>query len=183
MTTPGEITLRPLALADCDRIPAAFAAQGWDKPAALYRHYLAEQAAGQRAVLVADLFDEFAGYATIVWESGYPPFRAAAIPEIMDLNVLIKFRRRGLATALLDEAERLIAQHSPIAGLGVGLYADYGPAQILYARRGYVPDGRGLWRAGRQVLGGEPREDECHSDGRRDLRQPLLAVAPGQERC
>jgi hypothetical protein len=33
----------------------------------------------------------------------------------------------------------------------VGLYADYGPAQILYARRGYVPDGRGVWYAGRQV--------------------------------
>jgi len=29
-------------------------------------------------------------------------------------------------------------------GLGVGLYRDYGSAQRLYAKLGYVPDGRGV---------------------------------------
>jgi len=44
----------------------------------------------------------------------------------------------------MDAAEAKIATRSGLAGLGVGLYADYGPAQRLYVHRGYVPDGRGL---------------------------------------
>jgi hypothetical protein len=44
----------------------------------------------------------------------------------------------------MDEAEHRIHQQSPHAGIGVGMVADYGAAQILYARRGYVPDGRGV---------------------------------------
>jgi hypothetical protein len=52
---------------------------------------------------------------------------------------------RGIAAALMDEAERIIFERSPLAGLGVGLYADYGPAQQMYAHRGYVPDGHGLY--------------------------------------
>jgi hypothetical protein len=31
-----------------------------------------------------------------------------------------------------------------VVGVGVGLYADYGAAQRIYARRGYLPDGRGI---------------------------------------
>jgi len=44
----------------------------------------------------------------------------------------------------MDEAESRIKQRASSAGIGVGLTPDYGPAQRLYARRGYVPDGRGL---------------------------------------
>jgi hypothetical protein len=31
-----------------------------------------------------------------------------------------------------------------VVGLGVGLYCDYGAAQRIYVRRGYLPDGRGI---------------------------------------
>ena len=44
----------------------------------------------------------------------------------------------------MDEAERRIAVRSPAVGIGVGLYTDYGTAQRMYARRGYIPDGRGV---------------------------------------
>jgi ribosomal protein S18 acetylase RimI-like enzyme len=65
----------------------------------------------------------------------------------VDFNVLPWFRRRGIGGQLMDEAERRIAERSPVAGIGVGLSADYGAAQILYIRRGYIPDGRGVsWR-------------------------------------
>lgn len=138
------VTLRALHAEDADPIAVAFAAQGWRKPAAQYRDYLREQEAGARDVLVAEVDGEFAGYVTIVWESDYLPFRTAGIPEIVDLNVLIKHRRRGVATALLDKAERRIAGRSPEAGIGVGMTADYGAAQRLYVLRGYQPDGRGL---------------------------------------
>lgn len=98
-----------------------------------------------RDVIVAELGGTFAGYVSVVWVSTYPPFRDAAIPEIVDLNVLKACQRQGVATALLIEAELRIGRRSALAGIGVGLTADYGPAQILYTRRGYVPDGRGAW--------------------------------------
>ena len=98
---------------------------------------------------------EFAGYVTVVWESDYPPFRDAGIPEIVDFNVLIKFQRQGVGTVLLDGAERCIAERSRVAGIGVGLTADYGAAQVLYVKRGYIPDGRGLAQAGRAIRHGE----------------------------
>lgn len=138
------VTLRALQAEDAERIAAAFAAQGWNKPAAQFLTYLRQQEVGDREVLVAEVNGDFAGYVTIMWESDYLSFRVAGIPEIVDLNVLIKYRRQGIATALLDKAERRIARRSPIAGIGVGMTADYGAAQILYVRRGYRPDGRGL---------------------------------------
>ena len=66
------------------------------------------------------------------------------MPEINDFNVVRSYRRRGIGTALMDEAETLIRERSVEAGIGVGMYADYGPAQRMYVLRGYVPDGLGL---------------------------------------
>ena len=148
-------TIRPLKAKDPPVFEEAFSAQGWRKPAAQYERYLAEQERGERTVLVAELGGEFAGYLTVVWESGYAPFREESVPEICDFNVLKKFWRLGTGTALMDEAERRIAERSPIVGIGVGLTADYGAAQVLYARRGYVPDGRGLSHDGKFLIYGD----------------------------
>jgi GNAT superfamily N-acetyltransferase len=146
------LTIRELAAADAPIIAQACAAQGWDnKPEEQFRNYYAQSVRGERTVFVAEDEAGLAGYVTIVWISDYPPLRDAGIPEIVDLNVFIRCRRRGIGTALLDEAERRIAPRSPVAGIGVGLTPDYGPAHILYVRRGYVPDGCGLWQAGRTL--------------------------------
>ncbi|WP_310539549.1 GNAT family N-acetyltransferase [Phenylobacterium sp.] len=137
-----EIT--PLRPEDPPKIAKAFTDIGWDKPETQYVRYLAEQTAGDRPVLVARVDGVFAGYLTVVWVPQYEPFREAGIPEIQDFNVLPQYRRRGLGTALMDAAEALIATRSKTAGIGVGLYPDYGPAQRLYVLRGYLPDGRGI---------------------------------------
>ena len=147
--------MRALTETDCDKIVAAFAVQGWEKPVSQYRLYCEEARLDKRSVVVAEYHNELAGYITVRWESDYPPFRAAGIPEISDLNVFIRFRRRGIGTALMDAAEDLIVPRSKFAGLGVGLQRDYGPAQALYGRRGYVPDGNGLSSRGRQPEYGE----------------------------
>ena len=136
--------IRLLRSDDIDPIADAFAALGWNKPATQYERYLAQQDAGERLVLVGFVHQAFAGYVTIAWLSEYTPFSVEQIPEIQDFNVLPQYRRRGIGTALMDEAERRIAERSDIVGIGVGLYADYGAAQRMYARRGYVPDGRGI---------------------------------------
>jgi GNAT superfamily N-acetyltransferase len=149
------VQIRLLSADDVPIIAAAFAAIGWNKPASQYERYLTEQDCGERVVLVAVCEGVFVGYVTVVWCSGYPPFRDAAIPEIADFNVLPRFRRRGIGSRLLDEAERYIAERSPAAGIGVGLFADYGAAQRLYVRRGYLPDGCGLFAHDHHVAEGE----------------------------
>jgi GNAT superfamily N-acetyltransferase len=145
-----KISIRAMLESDPPIIAAAFTAQGWNKPLSQYLRYWQESMQGQRLILLAEFVGEFAGYLTIVWESDYPPFRAAGIPEIVDFNVLLKFRRLKIGTALMDEAEQRIARRppvsgSPVAGIGVCMHVDYGAAQVLYARRGYVPDGRGVF--------------------------------------
>jgi len=136
--------IRRLDEMDPERIAAAFAALGWNKPVEQYRRYLTEQADGMRVVLVAESDGAFAGYVTLVWDSGYPPFREHTVPEIQDLNVLPAFRRRGVGTSLMDAAEALAAEREPVVGIGVGMDPDYGPAQAMYVRRGYAPNARGL---------------------------------------
>lgn len=147
--------IRLLEPDDIQTIASAFGAIGWNKPASEYQRYLADQQRGERVVLVAVQNDVFAGYLTIVWTSGYAPFRDAGIPEIVDFNVIPQLRRRGIGSQLLDVAEQRIADRSAVAGIGVGLSKDYGAAQRLYVQRGYIPDGQGLISHGRPVAVGE----------------------------
>ena len=143
------LEIRPLRAGDPEMISRAMTAIGWNKPLSQYERYLAEQTAGTRDILVATVDDGYAGYVTVRWESPYEPF--GGIPEIQDFNVLPELRRRGIGTALMDAAEALVAERSAVVGIGVGLYPDYGQAQRMYVRRGYLPDGRGLIYDGRQV--------------------------------
>jgi GNAT superfamily N-acetyltransferase len=136
--------IKTLEHSDCQLIADEFGKQGWDKPQDQYLAYLHEQDAGQRSVLVYWIGLDFAGYLTIKWESYYSYFRENNIPEIMDLNVLEKFQRRGVATRLMDEAEKLVFRNYPTIGISVGLTKNYGKAQRLYCQRGYVPDGNGI---------------------------------------
>jgi ribosomal protein S18 acetylase RimI-like enzyme len=144
MTLQQPVNVRPLRLNDAMIMSTAFARLGWNKPESQYRTYLAKQMAGERDVLVAGWGGQFAGYLTIHGKSPYSPFAQAGIPEVQDFNVLPGFRRQGIGTRLMDLAEQQIAARHDTAGIGVGMYPDYGHVQRLYVLRGYVPDGRGL---------------------------------------
>ena len=93
----------------------------------------------------------FAGDLTVIWDSEYRPFRDARVPEISDISVVPWLQRKGVGTQLMQAAEARIAELSSVAGIGVGMTADYGPAQRLYMLRGYAPDGRGLMSHQRPV--------------------------------
>ncbi len=89
--------------------------------------------------------DRVAGYANLVWQSEYDPFRAEDIPEINNMHVLDEYQRQGIASALIQTAERIAAEASKKAiGIGVAQQEQYAAAQRLYPKLGYVPDGRGL---------------------------------------
>ncbi len=157
-----SIKVREMRDQDARVIARAFVAQGCDKPLSQYDGYYCDQSEGTRLILVAEVSGEFAGYLTVVWQSHYAPFRDAGIPEITDFNVLLAWRRIGIGTALMDEAERRVSGRSRVVGIGVGLTSDYGAAQVLYAKRGYVPDGRGMYRYENQVRPGAtvPADDD-----------------------
>lgn len=141
----GGLEIRLLREDDPDIISRAFKDIGWGKPATQYRRYLMEQDAGTRICFVAEMDNQFAGYVTVNWAPTYPGFAQHNIPEIQDLNVITRFRRQGIATRLLDWAEEEAAHRSAVVGIGVGLHPGYCSAQRLYVKRGYIPDGRGVW--------------------------------------
>lgn len=51
----------------------------------------------------------------------------------------------GIGTCLIDIAEKIAAEYADIVYLGVGLHSGYGSAQRMYIKRGYIPDGSGVW--------------------------------------
>jgi ribosomal protein S18 acetylase RimI-like enzyme len=156
-----KFEIRPLCENDPEMISTAFTEIGWDKPLVQYEQYIKEQRKGSCNVLIATINDQFAGYITIRWQPNYSHFRELGIPEIQDLNVLPHFRERGIGTSLLSQAEKLVSERSQIVGIGVGMYSDYGNAQRLYIKKGYVPDGRGLTYKGRVL---EPMEEVVNDD-------------------
>lgn len=137
--------IRKLEGQDISQIAEAFQQLGWNKPASQYEGYLKEQSLNIRDVFVAFINERFAGYITLCWESEYPPFHDMRIPEIKDLNVLLHYRRQGIATQMMDEVEKEIAKRFNLAGIGVGMGAEYGAAQRMYVLRGYIPDGKGIY--------------------------------------
>ncbi|MBB6734346.1 GNAT family N-acetyltransferase [Cohnella zeiphila] len=151
----GETAIRLMNEGDPAIISEAFRNQGWKKPVDQFLKYLEEQENRQRVTLVAKVKGDFAGYVNVVWESDYPYFKERHIPEIQDFNVLVKYRRRGIGTMLMDQSEEIISERSEFSGLGVGLFRDYGAAQLLYVNRGYVPDGNGIYKNGEYLQYGQ----------------------------
>jgi GNAT superfamily N-acetyltransferase len=149
-------TVRPATEQDAPWMDAGFrGGMGWPKPDGYFVARVAEATAGEVVVLVAaDDESNYLGHAIVQWVSRYAGFQEPCIPEVQDLNVIATSRRQGVGSMLLDHAERLIAGRSPHAGIGVGLYADYGQAQRLYVKRGYVPDGAGVMRNNQPVVPG-----------------------------
>ena len=86
----------------------------------------------------------FAGYITLLWKSPDPYFSQHNIPEIQDFNVLIAYRNQGIGSQLMDAIEEIAFEKHPTVGLSTGLLSDYGSAQRLYVKRGYIPTGEGI---------------------------------------
>jgi GNAT superfamily N-acetyltransferase len=138
------ISIRSFLAEDISQLVNNFAKNDWPKPLSTFEAYLHEQENNERIVWLAFYKNEFAGYITLKWNSLYQSFKNQGIPEIMDLNVLPPYCNKGIASGMLDLAEKEAAKQRLAVGLGVGLYEDYGSAQKLYISRGYVPDGLGI---------------------------------------
>lgn len=142
-----KITIRPIVRSDCAKFEAAFSEQGWHKSEVMFIEYLKQQNTGKRKVFVAEHQGELLGYVTLLPKCESGPFADSEkpIPEIVDFNVLKKYQRNGIGTALMDAAEAEAFKRSDCVCLGVGLHSGYGAAQRMYVKRGYVFDGSGIW--------------------------------------
>jgi GNAT superfamily N-acetyltransferase len=149
------ISIALLTQSDISEMAAAFASLGWNKPASQYQGYMEQQNSGKRLVLVARVEDIFCGYVTLLHQSHHGEFQALGIPEIADFNVLPEFRNRGIGTALMNAIEHEAQVTSRMVGIAVGLTADYGSAQRMYVKRGYIPTGAGLFADGKAPEYGE----------------------------
>jgi len=136
--------IRNMIKSDIESLSHGFMNQGWPSREEVLTRYFEEQESGEREVLVAEVEGAVAGYITILPSAKHGPF-AEVYPELSDFNVFEHFRNQGIGNQLLEEAEKRVKFVSSKVTLGVGLHLGYGPAQRLYIRRGYIPDGTGVW--------------------------------------
>lgn len=88
---------------------------------------------------------QVAGYALIGWSPRYSVYKKLDIPEIQDVFILPEYRQQGLATALIGQCENIVNnKNCDYVGISVALHKEAGPAQRLYAKLGYMPDGYGV---------------------------------------
>lgn len=159
------ILIRPMKKADIPQIISRFSFP-WSSPEktqALWDNYYREQREGIRTVGVVEENRNILGYGSFLRRSENPRFERQGIPDINAIWIHEHHRRQGLGSALIEWIEELARQEGyPHIGIGVGLYADYGPAQKLYIKLGFVPNGNGITYKGQTTTPGEtyPLDDE-----------------------
>ena len=137
-------SIRKMQESDIKNLSRGFISQGWPSREEILTRYFKEQESGEREVLVAEVEGALAGYISILPCAKQGPF-AEIYPELSDFNVFEPFQNQGIGNLLLEEAEKRVRLISDKVTLGVGLHSGYGPAQRLYIKRGYIPDGTGVW--------------------------------------
>ena len=145
----GTLLIRNMKEADAQIFTDEERAQGWEADISKYRTRLRDQAEGKCVSLTAEYEGRPAGYINVYIKGLGGAFRGKGLPEIVDFGVLEKYRRRGIGSRLMDAAEQIAGQYADTVWLGVGLHNGYGSAQRMYIKRGFIPDGSGVWYQGK----------------------------------
>ena len=156
-----EVCIRDLRCEDAGIFAGEERKQGWNADERKYLDRFAEQQAGLCISMVAEYHGVPAGYINVYPDAKAGSFGGMGLPEIVDFGVLEKYRRHGIGRRLMDAAEKIAAQYADMVYLGVGLHAGYGSAQRMYIKRGYLPDGTGVWYGDSSA---QPYEVYCNDD-------------------
>lgn len=161
----NNLLIRPMRSNDLSAIIDRFTFP-WssrEKTEAQWNAYEAEQQKGIRTVAVIVKNEEIVGYGSLLRKAECPFFLESGIPEVNAVWVDENFRRQGLGAMLIQWLENLARMEGfSQIGIGVGLYRDYGAAQRLYVRLGYLPTGQGVTYKGVPATAGQsyPLDDE-----------------------
>lgn len=147
-------TIKPSDLPDLDSYfgPKTI----YKNPLSKWEGYLRDHESLTRIVKVVEIDEQVIGIGTLKFVSDYPAFKENNIPEINDILIAPAHRCRGLGRKLVESIELIAKEKSYKAiGLAVGLYQDYGRAQRLYIKMGYIPDGKGITYKNQYVTPGQ----------------------------
>lgn len=155
------LKIRSMVESDAETFFKIFQSYGWNHEKETYQGYYRDQEKGARNVYVAEYEGKVAGYCTVVFRPQNGPWKGEAKPEICDLRVFNEYQHKGIGNRILSVLEEDVAAFADEVTLAVGLHYGYGRAQRLYVKRGYLPDGSGVWY-GSQVV--EQYADCCNDD-------------------
>lgn len=141
----NELIIRNMEEADARVFTDEEIAQGWHTDISKYLARLQDQSAGKCVSLTAVYRGQLAGYVSVYITGLSGAFSGKGLPEIVDFGVLEKYQRKGIGGRLMDTAEEIAGKYADTVWLGVGLHSGYGSAQRIYVKRGYIPDGTGVW--------------------------------------
>lgn len=155
------LRIRSMLRSDAETFVKVLRSYGREGRAETYLEYFAEQEEGTRNVYVAEQQGEIAGYCTLIPVPRSGPWKGGDKPEISDLRVFNEYQGMGIGDTILSVVEEDAAKLADEVTLAVGLHHGYGSAQRLYIKRGYVPDGSGVWYDSRVL---EQNDDCCNDD-------------------
>ncbi len=136
-----------IRIMDYDDIPSICRENGdeSEENIAYLKRQLDNQKENECTALLALYNGTAAGYVFLYHKCRWGGLAGHNIPGVVDLIVFKKYRRKKIATMLLDEAENIAKQYCNKIYLDVCLNSDYGPAQRFYIKRGYIPNGKGVY--------------------------------------
>ena len=137
-----NILIRTMEESDAKIITDEEIAQGWNQTEEKYQMRIRDHESGKSIALVAEYKGNVAGYINVYPNCEAGPFGGMGYCEIVDFGVLEKYRKNGIGTKLMDVAEQIAGEYADTVYLAVGLYR---AAQRMYVKRGYIPDGSGVW--------------------------------------
>lgn len=141
----GTIRIRSMISEDIKILYDEYLSCGWHPDIKTYEDYYKEQEAGERLVFIAEYKGQVKGQCTLILHPTEGPWGGKNYPEIADLRVFLDIRGKGIGNKLLDVAEGEAIKLSDMVFLAVGVHSGYGAAQRIYIKRGYIPDGSGVW--------------------------------------
>lgn len=146
-----KLLIRSMRESDGDVFYNTYLSYNWHPERKTYSNYYKEQETGKRKVFIAEYENQVAGICTLVLEPTEGPFGGKGMPEIVDLCVFFHLHHMGIGNKLLDVVEAEAFKLSNEVYLAVGVHSGYGTAQRMYIKRGYIPDGTGVWYQNKQL--------------------------------
>ena len=146
-----KATVRAMKESDAAAFNYEYTLSGEVKSGETFNTLYARQRLKKANVYVAEFESKLLGYVVVSVDSD---INGRYTAHIEDLFVLPLFRKCGVGGNLLDYAESEIVRRFDKVHTSIGIGANYGAAQRLFVKRGYVPDGQGARYNGRILQDG-----------------------------